>query len=204
MTSEKRFEEVSKAIASHIERIFARGDGWLNAATDLGRQMDVWGTLYAMHLGLIDRKIDPKDIVHLAAVKHSTTPWPKVIPGVAPGRYQNGAYWHTATGWLISAVARSEEDMASRIAREYIDHLRADDFRKGEKFGAPWECLGPDRNVYQNPVYMASVTVPLAVLSQYENHPHHRSDVRDLLRHRQPAQAAGKIHRVRDHLKAFD
>jgi hypothetical protein len=48
----------------------------------------------------------------------------------------------------------------------YLSHLREQDFRKGRPFGAPWECIGPGGKANQNPLYMASVTVPLGVVQQ--------------------------------------
>jgi hypothetical protein len=42
--------------------------------------------------------------------------------------------------------------------------LRRHDFRQGPGHGAPWECFGRDMADAQNPVYMTSVTLPLAIV----------------------------------------
>ena len=185
---EMGFDAIAREIAAHLVPVFADKDrrhGWLYAATGVGRQPDVWGTIYALHLNVL-----PGDFAKLAresvadavtrgtityqgAVRHlptdiGTGAWEKVVPGVAVNTYQNGAYWHTPTGWLISALAPSHPDLARRVFDEYIAHLREQDFRRGEQFGAPWECFGKDGAHRQNAVYMTSVTLPLSVLQQLD------------------------------------
>ncbi len=83
-------------------------------------------------------------------------------------RYQNGAYWHTPTGWVAYAIAQVDRKLAAQLLREYVDALRAGDFRRGLEFGAPWECMHPDGDYRQNPVYMTSVTAPLAAIQRLE------------------------------------
>jgi len=87
------------------------------------------------------------------------------------GVYQNGAYWHTPTGWLIEALYPLDPNLARGVFDRFIAHLRKYDFRQtanpgntADHPGAPWECFGINLAHAQNPVYMTSVTVPLAVL----------------------------------------
>jgi hypothetical protein len=63
---------------------------------------------------------------------------------------------------LCYAISKVNPDLARKLAKEYIDDLRANDFRKGKDFGAPYECFYPP-DYRQNPVYMTSVTCPFAV-----------------------------------------
>ena len=179
---------IATTMASHFGKVFAdpAGSGWLLAATDAGRRPDVWGTLYALVLGVLspEEARAARDAVINAlragtitcegAVRHiptdhdasPTSAWDRVAPGVAVNTYQNGAYWHVPTGWLIAAIDKYEPVLAARVFRDYIAHLRSQDFRKGEQFGAPWECFGRDGAGRQNAVYMASVTAPLAAIDQ--------------------------------------
>jgi hypothetical protein len=179
---------IATTMASHFGKVFAdpAGSGWLFAATDVGRRPDVWGTLYALVLGVLapeearaarDAVINALragTITYEGAVRHVPTDhdaspasaWDRVAPGVAINTYQNGAYWHVPTGWLIAAIDKYEPVLAARIFRDYIAHLRAQDFRKGPEFGAPWECFGRDGAGRRNAVYMTSVTVPLAAIEQ--------------------------------------
>jgi hypothetical protein len=180
--------EIATTMASHFGKVFMdpSGSGWLLAATEVGRRPDVWGTLYALTLGVLsgDEARAARDaVIHAlsagtitfqGAVRHiptdhdasSSSAWDRVASGVAINTYQNGAYWHTPTGWLIAAIAKYEPVMAGRMFGAYLSHLREQDFRKGRPFGAPWECIGPGGKANQNPLYMASVTVPLGVVQQ--------------------------------------
>jgi hypothetical protein len=183
---ELALHDVAASIASHLVPIFSaekQKHGWLYAATDVGRQPDVWGTLYALHLNVLPEDFAARARETVAdalrrgtltlegAVRHLPTDsggWEKVAPGVKVNTYQNGAYWHTPTGWLSSALHESHPELAMDVFKQYIAHLCEQDFRRGENFGAPWECFGRDGAARQNPVYMTSVTLPLSVIQQLE------------------------------------
>lgn len=175
---------IAIALASHFGRVFAdpAGSGWLLAATEVGRQPDVWGTLYALALGVLSPEearvarntivdaVRAGTITREGAVRHLPvgTNWERVIPGLPVGTYQHGAYWHTPTGWLIAALKKHEPVLARNVFRDYIQHLREHDFRKGESHSAPWECFGPTAGAHRNPVYMTSVTLPWSVIQHLE------------------------------------
>ena len=59
-----------------------------------------------------------------------------------------------------------DRESAARLLREFVDDLRAVDFRKGLPFGTPWECMHQDGDYRQNPIYMTSVTRPLAAVQR--------------------------------------
>jgi hypothetical protein len=186
------FLRIARDIQAHLVPVFSDPEGkhgWLFAATKLGRQPDVWGTLLALHHGVL-----PEDFARRArtivadalkrgtialegGVRHVPTDfdvskessWEKVVPGVAINTYQNGAYWHTPTGWLISALLPNQPDLAKQVFAEYIAHLRQNDFHRGGEFGGPWECFFRDGRHRQNAVYMCSVTTPLGVIEQLKD-----------------------------------
>lgn len=156
--------------------------GWLRASTGLSRQPDVWGTLFALHVGVLGHaeSVAARSTV-AAAVKAGTiafeggvrhvptdmdfskaTAWERSLAGL--NTYQNGGYWHTASGWLIESLLPIDRDMARQVFGEMIAHLRSQDFRKGPGFGAPWEVFGPNGRGRQNPVYLASVALPFGIL----------------------------------------
>ena len=175
----------AKNIASHLVPTFgdrSRLSGWLRAATGVGRQPDVWGTLYALHLGAlrgaaarlafrtIADAVTRETITCEGAVRHvpgdldasPTSAWEKAA--CAHNTYQNGAFWHTPTGWLIEALSQTDRPLARRIFQDYIRHLRQGDFRLGTKSQAPWECFGRHGLAAQNGVYMTSVAAPWAII----------------------------------------
>ena len=154
------------------------------AATEVGRQPDVWGTIYALYLGILDKKteraarqellkaLDEKTIVYRGAIRHvptnhdasPTSAWERTPTGY--NTYQNGAFWPTPVGWLISVLSKESPRWAARIFKEMIAHLKEEDFRKGKDYCAPWECFGKDGFARSNPVFVGSVAVPYAALAK--------------------------------------
>ncbi|MBC2595912.1 hypothetical protein H5P28_16730 [Ruficoccus amylovorans] len=171
---------VPAAIASHFE---GDADGWLLAATEVGRQADVWGTIYALYLGVLDGKraaaahaailqaLERGTICHEGGVRHvpsdrdasANSAWERTH--TPHNQYQNGAYWHSPSGWLIAVLMESEPAWARRIFREMITHFQREDFRKGEDFNAPWECFGKDGMFRKAPLFIGSVAIPYGVLA---------------------------------------
>lgn len=159
------------------------GRGWLRASTDISPQEDVWGTLYALHANLLPeflavtarrqvmRAIEDGTILYEAAVRHVPTDgdaspasmWEKC--GSPHNRYQNGAYWHMPTGWLISALWPISPAAARSVWSDFVAHMRTHDFRIDSSHGGPWECIGPMSEQWQNDTFLPSITMPLAVLT---------------------------------------
>lgn len=181
----KRYASIASKIQESIPKTFVdEGEigGWLRAATISCRQPDVWGTLFALQLGVLDDEtakraretvadaVERGTIEYLAAVRHvptdhdfnAGTAWERANASL--NRYQNGAYWHTPTGWLINAVRPVSKEMSQNLFNTYIKHLSEEDFRQGSHKGAPWECFHKRGEGYQTPVYKTSVTLPYAVL----------------------------------------
>lgn len=179
------YRQVQKMIRANIIPTFADPKaigGWLRASTEISRQADVWGTLFALHLNILGRadadaaRKTIADAVRRGTITleggvrqvptdmdfSKTTAWESSM--CALNTYQNGGYWHTASGWLIEALWKSDRKLALRVFDEMIAHLRAQDFRKGPGHGAPWEVFGASGQTRQNPVYMASVALPYGIL----------------------------------------
>jgi hypothetical protein len=177
--------QVQKTIRPNLARTFADPagkDGWLRASTGLSSQPDVWGTLFALHLGVLDHKQANAALKTIADAARrgtitleggvrqvptdrdfsKTTAWERSMCAI--NTYQNGGYWHTASGWLIGALWKYDRPLALQVFSEMVAQLRAQDFRKGPGHGAPWEVYGPNGQGRQNPVYMASVSLPYGIL----------------------------------------
>jgi hypothetical protein len=181
-----QYREEAKRIRSAIEITFALESGFYRASTGLSGQPDVWGTAYGVYIGAFDPSRTQAACEALAKayrsgalawrgnIRHvltsddfsATTAWEKT--DVPKNRYQNGAYWGTPTGWVCYAIAKADWPAAQQLAREYVRELRDGDFRKGPDFGSPWECMHPEGDHKQNPVYMTSVTCPLAAFERID------------------------------------
>ncbi len=164
------YRHIQKTIRANIVPAFADPSaigGWLRASTEISRQPDVWGTLFALYLGVLDRahaKAARKtiaDAVRSGTITleggvrqvptdmdfSKTTAWERSFCAV--NTYQNGGYWHTATGWLVEALWSEDRQLALQIFNDMIVHVRAQDFRKGPGHGAPWEVFGPNGTAHQ-------------------------------------------------------
>jgi len=175
LTKIDKYKSIAKTIQSNLKTFHEEQSGWLLAATEIGKQPDVWGTLYALHLNALDQETAKKarqTIVEAykqgtieleGAVRHVPTDrdyspdsaWEKAYE--PKGYYQNGAYWHTPTGWLIECLVHEDKTLAKKTQEAYIKHLKGD--RQ-----APWECFNPAKNYKQNGGYLTSVALPYATL----------------------------------------
>ncbi|MBS1714545.1 MAG: hypothetical protein JST30_09440 [Armatimonadetes bacterium] len=177
-----RWSAARAELKVHLAPVLQEASGWLLAATGVGRQPDVWATAFALDLGVLKGEARTKALRVLAAAFHEgtvtcegavrhvptdrdfseTSAWERTA-GVPLDRYQNGAYWHTPSGWFASALSQTDRSAARRFIGDYMAHMRREDHRQGRGHGGPWECVHPRGPYRQNPVYLASVTLPYEV-----------------------------------------
>jgi sugar lactone lactonase YvrE len=180
------YQEEMKRLRTAIVKTFALKDGFLRASTGVSAQHDVWGTAFAVYVDALPEPARNKACIALAdalrrgviawkgAIRHvptdqdfsAETAWEKSYAG--KNRYQNGAYWNTSTGWVAYAVAQNDPALAEALVQDYLAQIREDDFRKGDAFGSPWECMHEEDMHRQNPVYLTSVTAPLAAFRRIQ------------------------------------
>jgi hypothetical protein len=172
----KSYRDIAAKLKQAIPKIFYDSRGMLVASTGKSKQADVWSTVLAVYFGVLEGDqlmqtslflckayrsgtLSSKgNIRHILTTDdyNDSTAWEHSLAG--KNTYQNGAYWGTPTGWVCYAMAKTDITAAKQLAKEYIDDLRAGDYRKGPEFGAPWECYNKDAP--QNAVYLASVSCP--------------------------------------------
>lgn len=178
-----KYRAIARTIADHLVPVFLGDDGFLRASTGRSAQPDVWGSAFAVYSGLVDgvdrmrvcRALGDAhregtiawkgNIRHVPADRDfsGTSAWEATVSDAyVKNRYQNGAYWNTPTGWVCYAVAQVDPGAARQLARDFVAELREGDFRKGQGFGSPYECIHPDGDYRQNAIYLTSVTCPLA------------------------------------------
>lgn len=181
------FTEQAARIVQHIPATFAcpgEAGVWLRACTGVSSQPDVWGSIYAAYLDILPLDTMSAVLTELAtalqngrieeegALRHvpigcdasAHSAWERTH--TPHNRYQNGAFWHMPTGWLIAILSPTYPDLASGLAKRFVNHMRANAFTKGEAFGAPWECIGWGGKAMQNPVFAACITMPFAALKK--------------------------------------
>jgi len=79
--------------------------------------------------------------------------WERLLTSVPPETYQNGAYWGTASGWVIYAIAQKDPMLASQIFTELVDDYR---------FNGVHECVNISYRKLQD--YVVSATNPLGAV----------------------------------------
>jgi len=176
------YRAIAMRLKSEIPQVFSDERGMLLASTGKSKQPDVWSTALAVYFGVLEGEDMNKTCLFLSdAYKNGTLAYRGNIRHVLTtddyndssaweislakkNTYQNGAYWGTPTGWVCYAIAKVDALQARKLASEYIDDLRINDYRKGGDFEAPVECFHPSGNK-QNPVYLTTVTCPFAVFN---------------------------------------
>lgn len=150
-------------IEKNLTRLWDERAGAFWAATRDCRQIDVWGNAYAIWLEfpLGEKRAQVLNFLfeqrgrclwrgqvrHLLAGEY----WQRLLTPVPPDRYQNGAYWATASGWMMWALAQKDPAAARQLWDELIDDFRREDI---------CECV--NEGYRQLPSYVVSATNPLA------------------------------------------
>jgi len=186
MQKADHYRRIRSQIQDSIHSVFATESGWLLAATGQCSQHDVWTTARAVYEEILGEQLRQKALDAIldaykagtstcrGNVRHilTTEDWSEdsawEVGFAELNRYQNGAYWGTSSGWYLYALAQIDEEACARFITEYVDELIENDYRKEGTVGSPLECFHPGENYFQNPIYMTSVTAPLAVLRQLE------------------------------------
>ena len=174
----KKYLEIAATIRQSLPGMFMDERGMLRASTGKSKQADVWSTALAVYYGILEGEDLQKasrmltkaykdgtlsykgNIRHILTTDdyNEKTAWEISLAG--KNLYQNGAYWGTPTGWVCYAINQVDPQSAKALANEFVEDLKADDYRKGGDFGAPYECF--NKSTYkQNPIYLTTVTCPL-------------------------------------------
>jgi hypothetical protein len=151
----------SDRVAGSVRKVFWDPQaGLFRAATVSCREHDVWGSAFAVYLGVADREQsiaiansfqkNYAGIVQNGQIRHllAGVYWEKAGPR---DTYQNGAYWATPTGWFVYTLDLVDPALADRTVLDMVK-----DFQPG---GA---CEWIFNGKRQLPNYLASASLPLA------------------------------------------
>jgi hypothetical protein len=149
-------------VAENIREIFwDERVGLFRAATIRCREHHIWGSAFAVYLGIADKgqsmaiaryfKDNYSKIVQNGQIRHlpGGVYWEQCVAG--RDTYQNGAYWATPTGWFVYTLDSMDSALADKTVIDMVS-----DFKKG---GACEWILGEKRRL---PNYLASASLPLA------------------------------------------
>lgn len=152
-------QEADRVAASARKVLWDADVGLFRAATVRCREHDIWGSAFAVFLGVTDEaqslaigryfREHYQDIVQKGQIRHlpGGVYWEQ---GCARDQYQNGAYWATPVGWFAYTLDLVDASLADQTVLDMVD-----DFRK---HGACEWIIGERR---QLPNYLASAALPL-------------------------------------------
>jgi len=157
-----RWRETGRRITASIDAVFWDPNvGLFRAATVRCREHDIWGSAFAVYLGVADAQQSKAiatyfqkhytEIVQSGQIRHlpGGVYWEKA--SCKRDTYQNGAYWATPTGWFVYTLDLVDPELADKTV---IDLVR--DFQNGKV--CEW-IIGRKRRL---PGYLASAALPLA------------------------------------------
>jgi len=155
----------ARAIEQGLQTLWDEESGMFFAASRDCRQIDLWGSAYAVYIGIatpeqieriaqyldanISRMVQHGQVCHLP----DGASWDRMLVPVKPGTYQNGAYWGTGSGWIIYALHKRSPERAGKMFNDLVAYYR--------RYGI-YECVnGEDRKL---PHYVASATNPYGIV----------------------------------------
>ena len=158
----QKWKSEEEEVAGSIRRVFWDARiGLFHAATVCCREPDIWGSAFAVYLGVADLKqagaivryfrSHYDQLVQHGQIRHlpGGVYWEQAL--CARDTYQNGAYWATPTGWFVYTLDLVDSHLADRTVIDLVQ-----DFRN---HGACEWIFGTKR---QLPNYLASAALPLA------------------------------------------
>lgn len=160
------FHRRAKLIERNISTLWNETSGMFFAATIDCRQTDIWANAYALHtdfpLGRKAKQIreylvrNYDSYVWRGQIRHLPKGeyWQRMLAPVGHETYQNGAYWATASGWVMQALKKTNPESAEQLFADLIA-----DFRTHGIF----ECVN-ENNYRQLDTYVVSATNPLGAI----------------------------------------
>jgi hypothetical protein len=148
---ERSYRQRAEAVERGLDRLWDPQAGAYRAATGDNALIDVWGSAYAVYNGcargerrerlLVFLRDHYKNYAWRGQVRHllqadqrsgdqrsgdqrSGEHWERLLIPVEPGTYQNGAYWATASGWVLFALAQIDLPLARSMFAELIQDFR--------------------------------------------------------------------------------
>jgi len=133
----KAYRKRADLIRKNLGMLWNDEEGMFWAADRDCKQVDIWGSAYAVDVGLTtdeqrDRIIDyflkhEEEIVQRGQIRHlpGKGVWERLFKdSYPPGTYQNGAYWATPLAWVVPVVGQREPETAWKWVREATDDSR--------------------------------------------------------------------------------
>lgn len=131
----RRYEYIRQS----INKLWNEDYGMFWAADIDCKQIDIWGSAYAVEVGITSEKQTKRITTYLVEhydetvmkgqIRHLTRSegaWNNLFKPCEEGTYQNGAYWATPLAWMIPVYARFKpslaKDMLEKVITDFQDN----------------------------------------------------------------------------------
>ena len=162
-----RWRKAAENTRASLSRLWSEDRSMFTSDTGSNRQIDVWGSAYAVYSGAVNEEQGAKisewfvknyeRCARRGHVRHLPSPeyWKHMAPDARPpGEYQNGGFWSVPTPWVAHTIALSDTGLAERMRKDLATALLELDFP---------ECLNEDGSL-KLPRYTASAAMGLLAL----------------------------------------
>ena len=129
----KQYESIRKAIS----KLWDEKSGMFWAADIDCKQIDIWGSAYAIDIGITSEKQTEKitdyffnsydQIIMRGQVRHlpgSDSCWQQLFHPCKEGTYQNGAFWATPLSWVLPVYQKRDPMFAQKMLQTVIDDFK--------------------------------------------------------------------------------
>ncbi len=133
------YRERAEKVRQNIHVLWSDEHGMFWAADKDCRQVDVWGSAYAVDVGITTDEqsgriaqylVDHIDqIAWKGQIRHlplSEGTWDKLFKPCEEGTYQNGAYWATPLAWVIPVLAKANpalgREMLGTVIKDFQEN----------------------------------------------------------------------------------
>ena len=150
----------SENIRENIYMLLDKESGMFWAADKDCKQIDIWGSAFAVYVGITNEEQSKKISEYLirnadqifmnGQIRHlpgSEVSWNNLFLSIKAGTYQNGAYWATPLAWVVPVIAKQNLPLAKKILQNVIKDFQENGIN---------ECV--NTNYINIPNYLASAT----------------------------------------------
>lgn len=126
-----------ESVQQNIGALWNEDQGMFWAADIDCRQTDIWGSAYAVEIGITSNSQAIRianyladhinEIAYKGQIRHlpsSEGSWSNLFKPCEEGTYQNGAYWATPLAWVIPVLARSDKTLAKKVLETVISDFQ--------------------------------------------------------------------------------